>query len=291
MITKKALEEEIDNLIGLNNMIQAYEEIAASRIMRSRQSVLTNRTYMDEINEIFEEVIASYRKQVDILLKDKKNGTPGAFTFMNKNGKTLYLLISANTGLYGSIVKRTFDLFVEKTRGQNADLAIVGRLGLSMWQQTKIKDRYYYFDFPDQSVDDNTLSKILDFIVPYEKVVVFHGRFQNLVRQDAVFSDISGTQEATNTAPADKDKFFFEPSLSKILEFFEKQIFASIFEQTIRESQLAKIASRLTTLDTASENIGKQLGIVTLDKSKTLHRQQNKKQLETFSSRVLWGNS
>lgn len=291
MITKKALDSEINNLVGLNKMIQAYEEIAASRIMRSRQLVLTNRAYMNEINEIFEEVISSYRKQVDLLLKDKKHAAPGGFTFMNKNGKTLYLLISANTGLYGSIVKRTFDLYVEKSKGQNIDRAIVGRLGLSMWQQTKIKDRYYYFDFPDQSVDDAILKKILDFIVSYEKVVVFHGRFQNLVRQDAVFSDISGTQEATNTEPADKDKYYFEPSLVKILEFFEKEIFASIFEQTVRESQLAKIASRLTTLDSASGNIIKQLELVTSDKNKTLHRQQNKKQLETFSSRVLWGQS
>lgn len=81
----------------------------------------------------------------------------------------------------------------------------------------------------------------------------------------------------------------FEPSLEKILEFFEKQIFASIFEQTMRESQLAKTASRLTTLDTASENIIKKLSIVTSEKNRTFHRQQNKKQLETFSSRRLWG--
>lgn len=290
MITKKVLEGEINNLVGLNNMIQAYEEIAAGRIRHSRESVLTNRDYIDELNVIFQEVISSYKKQVEELLKNKKKKKLGELTFMNKNGKTLYLLISANAGLYGSLVKRTFDLFAENSNTPNSDKAIIGRLGLTMWQQTKNRDKYFYFDFPDQSVDDGELKKILDFIVSYEKIIIFYGRFQNLVSQEATFSDISGNtkpQESTNNQPS--IKYLFEPSLVKILEFFEKQIFASIFEQTMRESQLAKIASRLTTLDQASENISKKLALVTEEKGRTLHRQQNKKQLETFASRRLWG--
>lgn len=287
MITKKLLESEIENLEGLNDMIKAYEEIAASRIMHSRQTVLANRSFIDEISEIFEEVLASYKKQVDELIK--KNKKSGDFSFANKNGKTLYLLVSANTGLYGSIVKRTFDLFVDNSRDQNVDKAIIGKLGLTMWQHTKIKDKYFYFDFPDQNVDEQLLKQILDFIVSYEKVIIFYGRFQNLVTQDPIYSNISGNTHTGQKTPHENVRYMFEPSLEKILEFFEKQIFASIFEQTMRESQLAKTASRLTTLDTASENIIKKLSIVTSEKNRTFHRQQNKKQLETFSSRRLWG--
>lgn len=287
MITKKLLESEIENLEGLNDMIKAYEEIAASRIMHSRQTVLANRSFIDEISEIFEEVLASYKKQVDELIK--KNKKSGDFSFANKNGKTLYLLVSANTGLYGSIVKRTFDLFVDNSRDQNVDKAIIGKLGLTMWQHTKIKDKYFYFDFPDQNVDEQLLKQILDFIVSYEKVIIFYGRFQNLVTQDPIYSNISGNTHTGQKTPHENVRYMFEPSLEKILEFFEKQIFASIFEQTMRESQLAKTASRLTTLDTASENIIKKLSIVTSEKNRTFHRQQNKKQLETFASRRLWG--
>lgn len=289
MITKKVLESEINNLEGLSNMIQAYEEIAASRIMHSRQTVLTNRKFIDEINQIFQEVISSYRKEAENLLKNKKNKNSNDLSYISKNGKTLYLLISANTGLYGSIVKRTFDLFVQNSKGPNSDKAIIGRLGLTMWQQTKSQDKYYYFDFPDQKVDNDSFKKILDFIVSYEKIIVFYGRFQNLVQQEATYSDISGNAPATENKEQTYKKYYFEPSLGKVLEFFEKQIFASIFEQTVRESQLAKIASRLTTLDQASVNIEKQLNIMTGEKNRSSHRQQNKKQLETLSSRFLWG--
>lgn len=289
MITKKALESEIQNLEGLNSMIQAYEEIAANRIMHSRESVLVNRQYIEELNEIFKEVISSYKKEADSLLKNKKSKDSNEVTFMNKNGKTLYLLISANAGLYGNLVKNTFDLFAQNTDDPNSDRAIIGKLGLSLWQQSRNPNKYFYFDFPDQSVDDESLKKVLDFIVSYQKIIVFYGKFQNLVTQEATYSDISGNTLPTESSTHPYIKYFFEPSLGRVLEFFEKQIFASIFEQTVRESQLAKIASRLKTLDQATVNINKRLNLVTSEKNRTFHRQQNKKQLETFTSRVLWG--
>jgi ATP synthase F1 gamma subunit len=292
MITKKILDGEIANLVGLSDMIKAYEEIAAGRIMHSRELVLTNRNFIEELSEIFQEVVASYRRQFDELVKSKNIDGKGEFSFLNKNGKTLFLLVSANTGLYGSLVKRTFDLFVENSKGQSVDKAIIGRLGLSMWQQTKLNDKYYYFDFPDQRVDEEEFKKILDFIVSYEKIIIFYGRFQNLVTQNPTYSDISGNApQVKENTPKEEQKYLFEPSLEKIMEFFEKQIFASILEQTMRESQLAKIASRITTLDAASENINKRLNLMTSEKIRTTHRQINKKQLETFTSRVLWGKT
>ncbi len=289
MLTKKNLESEIENLIGLNDMVKSYEEIAASRIRRTRDSVLKNRTFVNEIHDIYEQVIFSYKNQVETLMKSKKNKDPKKFSFINKNGKTLYVFISANTGLYGNLIKRTFDLFLKTPKDESYDIAIIGKLGLSLWNESKLKQKYYYFDFPDQDVDEKILDEILKFIINYQNTIVFYGQFQNFIKQNATFSDISGEGLSEKIENRETVKFFFEPSLEKILEFFEKQIFASIFEQTVRESQLAKIASRLTSLDTASENIDKQLIAITNQKNRAVHNSQNKKQLETFASSSLWG--
>lgn len=291
MITKEVLENEIANLIGLNDMVKSYEEIAASRIRRTRDSVLRDREFVNEIHDIYEQVIFSYKKQVEALMKSKKIKDPSKYAFINKNGKTLYIFISANTGLYGNLIKRTFELFLKTPKDENYDIAIIGKLGLTLWKESKLNQKYIYFDFPDQSVDEKGLEEILKFIISYQKTIVFYGEFQNFIKQNATFSDISGhslTEKIENREPV---KFFFEPSLEKILEFFEKQIFASIFEQTIRESQLAKIASRLTSLDSATENIDKQLISMKNQKNRIAHQSQNRKQLETFSSSSLWGKT
>lgn len=291
MINKLALDNEIENLIGLNDMVKSYEEIAASRIKRTRESVLRDRIFVNEMHEIFEHVIFSYKKQVDKLIKSKKNKNMKDFSFINKNGKTLYIFVSANAGLYGNLIKKTFELFNKTPKDSAYDVAIIGKLGLSMWNESKLTSKYYYFDFPDQDVDENVLGEILKFIINYQKIIVFYGQFQNFITQNPTFTDISGNELTETTDQHKASKYFFEPSLEKILEFFEKQIFASIFEQTIRESQLAKIGSRLTSLYTASENIDKQLVNIYYMKNTYKHKSQNKKQLETFSSSLLWGKT
>jgi len=292
MITKKALDTEIENLIGLSNLVNAFEEIAAVRVKRTRDSVLINRAFSSEIHEIFVEVITSYKKQVESFMKRKRKKNLKNLSFLNRNGKTLYLLLLANTGLYGGIINKTFDLFLKSKMDKNYDIAIIGKLGLSMWKKQKISGKYYYFDFPDQRVDDNKLKEIINFIINYEKIIIFYGQFRNMINQEPTYSDITGnTMTENQIQKGGQVKYFFEPSIEIIMEFFEKQIFASIFEQVMRESQLAKIASRLTALDKATENIDKELALLKFQNTRLSHQIQNKKQLETFSTRLLWNKS
>ncbi len=70
--------------------------------------------------------------------------------------------------------------------------------------------------------------------------------------------------------------------------FFEKEIFASMLDQTVRESQLAKFASRMVALNRAGENIKSSLDISVIQKRVIDHALANKKQLNAISSISLW---
>jgi F0F1-type ATP synthase gamma subunit len=79
----------------------------------------------------------------------------------------------------------------------------------------------------------------------------------------------------------------FEPSVEKILMFFETQIFASLFDQAVHESQLAKFASRILAMDRAAQNIEVKLKRLELEKLKTVHSVSGKKQLDSLVSTSL----
>ena len=290
MITKKTVIEEIDNLTGLKGMVETYEEIAASRIKKTRESVLKSRYFMEDLNYIFSEVKSSYRKEIDALMKKNKIKDKNKLSFFVRNGKTLHVFISANTGLYGEIVKDTFDLFIEETKKTDCDVAIIGKQGLSFFLNEKLNKKYVYFDFPDNGMNDAVLKQIITTLISYEKVVVFFGKFQSIVTQKPTMSDISGNIESAGGAEETSMKFFFEPSLERILAFFEQEIFSSIFEQTVKESQLAKFAARIVNLDTSTENIKKRLNQMVYEKNKLAHHENNKKQLQVFSSIKLWSS-
>ncbi len=287
MISKKGIIQEIDNLSGLKIMVETYEEIAASRIRKTRESVLKSRFFVEDLNLIFSEVKMSYKKEIDMLLKRNRIKDPNKATFYLRNGKTLFLLVSANTGLYGDLVKNTYDMFLEEIKKENAEVAIIGKQGLNLFLNEKINKKYTYFDFPDGGIDDEQLKKIITFLLQYQRIVVFFSKFQSIITQKAEMADISGNIEEQETTGVPV-KYFFEPSIEKILAFFEQEIFASIFEQTMKESQLAKFAARIVTLDSSTENIKKRLDQMLYEKNKLIHSEENKKQLQTFSSMRLW---
>ncbi|HVZ11975.1 MAG TPA: FoF1 ATP synthase subunit gamma [Patescibacteria group bacterium] len=288
MATRKKIDEEIGSLASLGGIITTYKEIAASRITRTRTSVLKSHDFVGEINGVFQRVKSSYKNQVEALAKQNKGHDPSKFSFIKNNGRGIDVFLSSNTGLYGDIVRRTFDLFFEQTNMNDHEVLIIGKLGLFLAKGIGIPKEYQYFDFPDQKMDDDTLRDIVAYLIQYEHVYVYHQEFKTLVRQIAVVEDISGNvvePEQKNVVPV---KYLFEPSLEKVLEFFEKEIFASIFEQTIKDSQLAKFAARLVTLDAASENIRKRLNHAVFDAIRIKHREKNRKQSQTFASMSLW---
>lgn len=287
MITKKELNLEVEFLSALHTIFETYEEIAATRMGRIRSSVLGNRDFLLEINAIFQQVKFSYKTQIGMFMKNKNIKDPSKLTFIKRNGKTLYILISSNTGLYGDIIRKTYDVFIDNFKKKPGDVAIMGRLGLEIFISEKIKAPLSYFEFPDDKIDETILQKIIKYIIQYEEIFVFYEKFNSVISQSPIVTNISG-----DPLPWEESKFaaryFFEPSLEKIMEFFEKEIFASIFQQTILESELAKFASRMVSLDFASENSRAKLKQVLFTKNKVRHQENNKKQLEKFASMRLW---
>ncbi|MBI2613496.1 MAG: F0F1 ATP synthase subunit gamma [Candidatus Levybacteria bacterium] len=287
MITKKEISKEIDFLNTLRTILETYEEIAATRMARIRTSVLGSRDFLLEINAIFQQVKSSYRAQIEILMKKKKIKDPTKLTFVKRNGRTLYVFVSANTGLYGDIIKKTYDVFIDNLKKTPGDVAIIGKLGVEIYKADKVTLPYTYFDFPDNKIDNAILQKIIQHIIQYEKVLVFYEQFNTVINQSPIVTNISG-----DPLPWEKGgpeaKYFFEPSLEKIMEFFEKEIFGSIFQQTIFESELAKFAARMVSLDYATDNTKLRLKQVTLQKNRIKHQEENKRQLEKFASMKLW---
>ncbi len=287
MATKKEVTEEFDNISTLKDVLETYEEIAATRMQNTRSSVLSGRLFIDELNYIFQEVKSSHRDELSERMKIRHIKDPSELTFIERNGKTLYVLLSSNSGLYGDIIKKTSELFIDLVRKEKADAAIIGKIGLELFKEAGLSTTYTYFDLPDNKADNEALKKIISYILRYERTFIVYGRFENIVSQKPTVTSISGDplprQETVSNV-----KYFFEPSLDKIMKFFEAEIFSSLFEQTVFESQLAKFASQMTSLELRVENMKDILIDVALEKEKIRHRIINKKQLETFSSMALW---
>lgn len=276
MTTKKQNLLEIENSLTLKTIMETYQEIAASRMQHVRTYVVESRDFLLGINNIFQQVKSSYKTK--ILLQK---------SFIKHNGKTIFIFLSANTGLYGDIIKRTFDLLAEHIRKETGDVAIVGRVGLKLFQEAFPKRNFMYFDLPDDKVDLEALKKIIPHLLQYEKVLVFYQQFQSIISYQPIITSIAGDTLSWQPT-ATSIKYDFEPSLEKVMAFFEQQISSSVFEQTVYESQLAKFSSRMVSLDKATENIGNRVKQLIIQKERIRHQLQNKEQNQRLASMSLW---
>jgi ATP synthase F1 gamma subunit len=281
MHQKRQIELLLDELKLLGEVSLAFSQISSSRMKRIRVDVLSSRNFQFSIYEIFKEVLSSYAREVQALGRAARREK---ITFLSHNGKAVALFISANTGLYGDIVNRTFELFANDIRGKDVEVAIIGRLGLSMYQQAFPSKPYTYFELADYGKDPENLLEIIKHIVQYERVQIYYGKYENVVRQVPSKYDISAEVPIEGEVGGEANKYIFEPSTEALLGFFESELFTSLFDHAVFESQLAKFSSRMVAMDFASQKIEEELKNTTLRALRSGHDSDNRKQQNSISS-------
>lgn len=284
------INEEYKDMLSIKTLISTYQEIASLRMRAVRDYVMQNRQYFDGINKIYNLVINSYKSELIALSKS------GKYSFdvkQNKilnrrNGKTLYVLLSANSSLYGKIVQETFYAFLSAVKeNPEAHVLIVGKVGKSLMEQATHSTEFEYFELADTLDDVDNIKKVQEKILQYETVIVYHGVFDSILKQSprgTYITGASGTDLAVNT----NVHYMFEPNLQEVLLYFENQIVASSLIQSLNESYLSKYASRMVSLDVALSDIDKQVKSISLTKQKVRHSVNNRKQQDLLAGRRLW---
>jgi len=290
MAQKSVIAEELAALNSLKELAQSYEEIAVVRMQKIKDSVLKTRDFLSKISDVYVDLKSSYEIEVKDLIDRQKKGDTTLLTSLQKNGKTLYVYLASNGKLYGAVTQKTYRLFIKDVRNapdlKNIDLIIIGKAGKEMYDGAGFNKPYEYVEIPDTTVEIEHIKVLMQKFLKYEKVYIYYGKFGNVVTQSPITTSISGDDIFETEVVAKTlrdDRFIFEPTLQKIFHFFETQIMANLFSQTLLENQLARHASRVNAMEEALGHIEEESKRVNLVKNRLKHLMQNKKQLETIS--------
>jgi len=296
MAQRNVILDELEALNSLKELAESYEEIAAIRMQKIRNSVLKTRDFLSDISDVFVDLKSSYKREVEDLLSHRIIGDNTLQPYLRKKGKILLVYLSSNGKLYGAVTQKTYLLFKEdinKDFSKDADLLVIGQTGRELMSETNQSRKFEYFEIPDSNVGIDHIRELINKFIQYEIVYVYYGKFDNVVNQSPISTSITGEEifetEIKSVTPRD-DRFIFEPSLEKIFNFFETQITANLFSQTLLENQLARHASRVNAMEKALIHIDEEGKKLTKETIRIKHRIQNTKQLETISGLVLWNN-
>jgi F-type H+-transporting ATPase subunit gamma len=281
MPTLQEIKKNLETISALKDITGTYQEIANLRMKQIRELVLKNRKF-------FQELLSTYQKIKSAYFLSLKRKRGGKIFFRQAKKEKILVFLSSNQFFYGPLILNIWKK-VKKYLSQNkGDLAIIGRTGKYLAEREGFGLRIFYFELNDLKPEKEKLEEIIAFIKNYKKILVFHGKYAGVLNQDVVINDLSG-----EIIPGEKDlkgeDYIFEPSPEAVLEFFETEMIASLFNQTLMEHQLARYASRVIAMYQASENAKKLEKKFLIIKNKLIRQKLNKKQIELFSNLLCKG--
>ncbi len=294
MAQRKKVLEDLEALNSIKDLAESYEEIAVVRMQKIKDSVLKTRDFLTDLSDVYVDLKSSHAREIRELLAKRQEKNKAISPLLQKKEKTLMVYESSNGRLYGSVTQKVFKLFVKDLRefkDEDVDVVVIGSAGKEMYENMGVSKKFEYFDIPDSNVEIEHIRKLVRKFLEYEKVHVYYGKFNNVIKQNPIATSITGDDifETENLSETPReDRFIFEPILEKIFHFFETQIMANLFSQTVLENQLARHASRVNAMEEALVHIEEEAKKINQIKNRIKHQTQNRKQLETISGAVLW---
>lgn len=278
MPTLKEIKENLETISTIKNIVRAYQEIANLRMKLIREKVLKNREFFKKLSDTYQRIKSAY------LFSLKKGWVRKRKTsFLQPKKKSVVIFLSANKFFYGTLILDIWQKIQEYLKEKGADLAVVGRIGKYLAERGGFGHKMFYFELDDEKPETERIEAIIEFVKNYKEIIVFQGRYETVLSQSVVMSKISGGLPLKEKVEKVKT-YLFEPSAEAVLEFFEREIIATLFNQTILEHQLARYASRVIAMYQATENAKNLEKKLKLIENKLARQRLNKRQTEFFGS-------
>lgn len=271
MSTIKQIKQQLEQTEDLKMVASAYTEIAAQKLQKIRSGIERNRNFFTEISGITHIVnVAAHQKH--IIVPFKKTGT-------------ISLLLTSNHHFFGDIEDKLIKFFMSNTTQFPTDRILVGASAINHFKTLNYSYPYKTFMLKEDLPTYNELKSLTSEIITYQQISVYYSRMQSVIIQNPHVVDlVQKPPEAYIIKKGEVLSYIFEPELKKMLDFFDNQVVSLLLEQTFLESELARTASRLMSMDRAQINATNILNNQKLLLSQAKKTEINMNLLETSAS-------
>lgn len=271
----KDIKQIIEESQALKLVAESYSEIAATKLQKIRKGIEKNRTFFQEVSQVFHIVkVAAIKRNIGPAAKSKG---------------TMSLILTSNNHFYGDLEIRLLRYFVVNTAKFKTDRFAIGKTAMDFLTSMQYAHPYQLNTFKNDIPEQNELRQIVANLEGYSSVLVYYSRMQSVLVQEPHVVDIVQAPPEHFIDPKKHNiDYIFEPEISEMLRFFENQIIQLLLEQTFLESELARTAARLISMDEAQGNADELITAQRKILGAAKKSVENMRLLETISSLTGW---
>ncbi|MCD8204015.1 MAG: ATP synthase F1 subunit gamma [Coprobacillus sp.] len=254
-----AIKSRIKSVSSVLKITKAMGLVATVKVNRWKNQMLSNRTYIDELEDMAVTLLSSCN------IKD----TPFVETNSEVSG-ILYLFITSSLGLCGSYNANLFK-FMESIVTSEDTVLVLGKKGLAHYENTDLFK--VNTDFSEYSTSQNAedVSNIGDYLVKaylnheYKEIHIIYTMYKNSI----TFVPTDFTLLPLTSEQSDDSKYIiYEPDKKTIIERLIPMYLTSVVHTKLLEAELSENAARSTAMDNASDNANDILDDLSLEYNK-----------------------
>ncbi len=267
MANLKEVRTRIESVKSTKQITSAMKMVAASKLRKAQNAVLTLRPYSNRLSRIMQNIMASLPEEQQSPYSTKRT-----------ENKVLFVLLSSNKGLCGAfnanVYKRARKL-IDETYKQQLDAGNIGiicsgrKVGELMQKlaypvisrHDDLFDRLNFDDvaaFAQQIMDMFTSSK-------YDKVILIYNQFVNPGTQNVVDEQFLPVSDAeVNQNETQNTDYIFEPNREIIVKELIPKILKVQLYKAFLNSYASEHGARMTAMHQATDNATQMLSDLNL---------------------------
>ncbi len=260
MASQKQIKKRVGSIKNIGKITSALEMVAASRVQRAQDIALRAKPYADKVYELVT-AVASQKVQVNLPLMRKPL----------EINKDLYIIISTNKGLAGSL---NTNLFGALQRQLDANIShkfvTVGIKGRNF----ALRHGELLADFSDTEPFSANIPAVIEITRKAfesneaDKVYLVYSGFKTVMTQESVIKELLPIAKTTEPQELTGASYTFEPSIEEVLEnlmvfYLENQV-----RDAIHEAEASEHAARMIAMKNASDNAKELASALVLEYNK-----------------------
>jgi len=264
------LKKEINSIIQLQHITQAFEQSAAIYIMRTKKKILNARPFVEQAWKTY--------NIIRFLSLPKERGVP----------QRLILVITPNQGMYGSLMWKIVEKVHQLEEVNHGELAIIGQKGRQYFSQddNRIKKKFVIKD--DFIYQDLVL--IAETLIAYSDISLVYPKYESVFHQEIAVAELKSDKrpESHREVIEDIKRYTLDPDLKTLFQYFDKTILAIMLYRYCLEALSAYKAAQMIAMKRAYDNTRKELEDAQFNYYRTVRSLIDNRIREISVARAIW---
>jgi F-type H+-transporting ATPase subunit gamma len=245
---------------------KAMKMVAASRLRRAQERVVSARPFAAEMRRVLGSLAARVDPSVHPLLDERRGENP--------DGTVMLVVVTADRGLCGSFntnIIKAASAFIVQPRTQAVAIGLVGRKGRDFFRRHGLDVRYERVNFFAQLgfADAQAIARIAieEFTTRRaDEVYLAYNEFKSVLQQRVVVERLLPIPrlEVPAASATPGIDYLYEPAPDRIFrDLLPHHVEIQVY-RALLESSAAEHAARMTAMDAATRNSAEMIDQLTL---------------------------